>query len=145
MYGEILVPTDGSAEAARAAAEAVELARLTDGRLHGLYVVDTRSYGALSESKWLTLEESLEQEGEEAMETLRVSSDTADVPLVTSVERGVPHRRIQAYAEEHGIDAIVMGTHGRTGLDHFLLGSVTEKVIRRANVPVLVVRGDGSE
>jgi nucleotide-binding universal stress UspA family protein len=53
---------------------------------------------------------------------------------------GDPYEEIIDYAETEGVDMIVMGTHGRSGLDRFLLGSVTEKVVRTADAPVLTVR-----
>ncbi|HXG52409.1 MAG TPA: universal stress protein [candidate division Zixibacteria bacterium] len=55
------------------------------------------------------------------------------------VEIGAPHTNIVQLAEREGIDMIVMSTHGRTGLDHFLMGSVTEKVMARASCPVLAI------
>jgi len=57
-----------------------------------------------------------------------------------SVAGGSPYRQILASAEEHDIDLIVMGTHGRRGIDRYLLGSVAEKVVRTAEPPVLTVR-----
>lgn len=66
--------------------------------------------------------------------------DERDIPVETDVRRGNPHREILDYADEHAVDLVVMGTHGRTGLDRYLLGSVTEKVVRLSNVPVLTVR-----
>jgi nucleotide-binding universal stress UspA family protein len=56
------------------------------------------------------------------------------------VAQGAPHRAILDYVDEQDIDLIVMGTHGRTGLDRYLLGSVTEKVVRLSDAPVLTVR-----
>ena len=56
-----------------------------------------------------------------------------------SVLSGRPHRAIVDYAAEYDVDLIVMGTHGRTGLDRYLLGSVTERVVRLSDVPVLAV------
>jgi len=61
------------------------------------------------------------------------------------VEWGEPYESVLDYADEHDIDIIVMGTHGRTGLDHHLLGSVTEKVVRTSDVPVLTVRASGEK
>ena len=57
----------------------------------------------------------------------------------TMVISGVPHEEIISQAENVGADVIVMGTHGRSGLDHVLFGSTTEKVIRKSNIPVLSV------
>ncbi len=56
---------------------------------------------------------------------------------------GEPAAEIVAYAEEQGVDLLVMGTHGRTGLQHALLGSIAERVVRRARCPVLTVRPPG--
>jgi nucleotide-binding universal stress UspA family protein len=56
------------------------------------------------------------------------------------VAQGAPHQAILDYVDEHDIDLVVMGTHGRTGLDRYLLGSVTEKVVRLSDAPVLTVR-----
>lgn len=59
---------------------------------------------------------------------------------MTAVEQGVPHEEIIAYADDHDIDMIVMGTQGRTGLDRVLVGSVTERIVRMADIPVVTVR-----
>ncbi|MFB6079752.1 MAG: universal stress protein [Haloferacaceae archaeon] len=142
MYQRILIPTDGSEGAGKAIREGVGLADLTGATVHGLYVVDTRDYNTLPESKWVTLQDELEAEGERAIEALRSEADAAGVDAVTAVVRGIPHEEILSYAEDNDVDLVVMGTHGRTGFDHFLLGSVTEKVIRRSSVPVHVVRLD---
>ena len=56
------------------------------------------------------------------------------------VSQGSPHRAILDYIEDQDIDLVVMGTHGRTGLDRYLLGSVTEKVVRLSDAPVMTVR-----
>ena len=62
------------------------------------------------------------------------------VKLRTHMADGAPHLEVQRLAEELGADLIVMGTHGRTGLRHFLLGSVAERVVRVSTVPVVTVR-----
>lgn len=56
-----------------------------------------------------------------------------------SVEFGTPHKNIVEKAAEEGVDMIVMSTHGRTGVEHFILGSIAEKVVARAPCPVLIV------
>jgi nucleotide-binding universal stress UspA family protein len=75
----------------------------------------------------------------------RVADRFGDVQTRTEVRSGNPHETILDYTDEHDIDLVVMGTHGRTGLDRYLLGSVTEKVVRTSDVPVLTVRGDGAD
>lgn len=62
------------------------------------------------------------------------------VEMVATV--GIPHEEIVEQAEQRGVDLIVMSTHGRTGLGHMLIGSVTEQVVRRAHCPVLSVKHD---
>ncbi|AKH97063.1 universal stress protein [Halanaeroarchaeum sulfurireducens] len=139
MYDTILVPTDGSPESLTAVDEAADLASALDADLVALYVVDTRDYATLPETKWVTLAEELEQAGERALAKVEKRADEHDVPVSTTVVRGVPHESILEYADEAGADAIVMSTHGRTGIDRFLLGSVTERVIRSADLPIVVV------
>lgn len=140
MYHDILIPTDGSDGAGEAIEEGIELAALTGATVHALYVVDTRDYNTLPESKWLSIQDELEAEGDRAIEAVRSKAAEADLRVETAIVQGVPHEEIVRYTEEHGIDLIVMATHGRRGIDRFLLGSVTENVIRRSPVPVHVVR-----
>lgn len=148
MYDTILVPTDGSPAADRALREALDLASETGATLHVLYVVDTSTAGwaAVGDEEFgvevQQALEYLEEEGEEATAAAIKAAREADVDVVTAIEDGTPYRGIIAYAEAHAIDLLVMGTHGRTGLDRYLLGSTTERVIRRSSVPVLTVRYD---
>lgn len=140
MYDEILVPTDGSAAAERAIDEAIDLADATNARLHALYVVDTRTLSGLPSAQGSTIEQALEAQGDAAVEGVRDRAEAAGLSVTTTVAVGNPATEILAYADDAPVDAIVMGTHGRTGVDRFLLGSVTERVLRRASAPVLVVR-----
>lgn len=145
MYDRILVPTDGSDGVDRVLDEAVELAELTGATIHGLYVVDARDYSTLPEAKWLSIAEELESAGERALETVTERAEAAGVDVETDIDRGVPHEQILDTASETDADIVAMGTHGRSGLNRFLLGSVTEKVVRGADVPVLVVRIQNSD
>jgi nucleotide-binding universal stress UspA family protein len=137
MYGTVLHPTDGS-EASRAAADhAIDLAAAHGATLRLLYVVDT---GTLAADDYGTvLLDSLEQSGQAALDDLAERAAAAGVECDSAIETGTPHREILADAEASGADLVVMGTHGRTGLDRFLLGSVSGRVVRSADVPVLVV------
>lgn len=140
MYDRILVPTDGSPGSEAAVEEAFNLAELTDASVYGLFVVDTRDYSTLPEAEWIAVESELEREGEAALKELEDVGEERGVPVETSIEHGVPHRAILEQADERDVDLIVMGTHGRTGVRRFLIGSVAEKVVRSADVPVLVKR-----
>jgi nucleotide-binding universal stress UspA family protein len=143
MYETILHPTDGSEASMAAADHAIGLAAENRAALRFLYVVDVSSLAA--DDFGGVLLENLERYGRTALEDLTERAEAAGVDAVTAVETGVPHREILADAEESGADLIVMGTHGRTGLDRFLLGSVSERVVRTAGVPVLVVPPEPEE
>ncbi|SEL41223.1 universal stress protein [Haloferax larsenii] len=137
-FESILVPTDGSDHAFAAADHAVDLATATGAGLDILHVVDI---GALPGSADPTsVLDALQEAGERALNDVIDLATEADVPAVeASVMSGSPYRAIVKYAEENDIGLVVMGTHGRTGLDRYFLGSVTERVVRRSDVPVLVV------
>ncbi|WP_254839632.1 universal stress protein [Natronomonas marina] len=138
MYDRILLPTDGSDATNRAVEQAVGLARETGAELHVLFVVEDIPYAP--EMMDDTVEKQLREIGEEALEKIRERADEAGVEVVADIREGAPHTAILEYADEAGVDAIVMGTHGRSGLDRYLLGSVTERVVRTAEIPVLTVR-----
>ncbi|WP_336134531.1 universal stress protein [Natronomonas amylolytica] len=138
MYDDILVPTDGSACAAAAVEEAIGHANTHDARLHVLYVVDESRVPAEEQPE---LYDALEAEGEEAIADARTRAKAADVTSIrAAIGAGAPHQVILDYADDNGIDLIVMGTHGRSGFERALLGSVTERVLRTADQPVLTVR-----
>jgi nucleotide-binding universal stress UspA family protein len=139
MYERILVPTDGSTGVDRAVEHAVDLARTYGAQLHVLNVVNVASLSVEANSQAVI--DQLEEQGEEL--TYQVAEQATDAgveDVVTEVTHGIPHQTILEYADERGMDLVVMGTHGRTGLEHYLLGSVTEKVVRSSDVPVLTVR-----
>ncbi|MBP2249787.1 universal stress protein [Halarchaeum nitratireducens] len=138
MYDDILVPTDGSPEAEAAVEHAVDIAATYGARIHALYVVDTSAYATLDATE--TVVEDLEDEGEVAVEYVTAAAEDAGVEAQGSVTTGNVHESITAYARANDIDLIVMGTHGRRGLDRVLVGSVTERVVRTADAPVLTVR-----
>ena len=139
MYNQILVPTDGSAGMTRVIDHASDLARAHGSELHFLYVVNTASFASLPmETSWESVTSMLEDEGEAALQAAEdraVADDT-----VTAITEGPPSREIVDYARENDCDLIVMGTHGRGGLNRLILGSVAERVVRSSEAPVLTVR-----
>jgi nucleotide-binding universal stress UspA family protein len=144
MYDDILLPTDGSDGIDAAATHAATLADRFGATVHVLSVVDTRNRfesptSGLSTEAWTQAER---ERADHAIERT-VAALPDDLPVETTVVEGVPRREILEYVDEAGMDLVVMGTHGRTGLDHYLIGSVTEKVVRRASVPVVTVRLSG--
>lgn len=139
MYKEILVPTDGSDAASRALDHALDLASQYDARIHALYVIDSSAYATLEAGTDVVVN-ALEEEGQATIETVVDRTEGKGVEVATEVITGTVHKTIIKYAEGHDIDLIVMGTHGRRGLDRYLLGSVTEKVVRASTVPVLTIQ-----
>lgn len=147
LYDRILVPTDGSAEGERAVEHALELATVHDASVHALYVINTASYAGMPmETSWEGVDDLLRADAKAAVNAVEELAGGRDVDVSTAVVDGSPSREIIRYAEEEACDLIVMGTHGRGGIDRLLLGSVAEKVVRGSEVPVLTVRltGEGA-
>ena len=146
MYETILFPTDGSDPSFRALDHALDLADAYGATLHALYVVDTTYPYADFDGGSIDPEplfRALREEGERTLDEVEERADDAGIPLVSATrESGYVHRAILEYADENDVDVIVMGTHGRRGLDRWILGSVTERVVRTADVPVLTVRSE---
>lgn len=145
VYEDVLVPTDGSDAVQEAIDEAIALAGLSDATLHALSVVDIDDYALVPDAEVVAIEETLETAANRAVDDVRERGEAADLEVRTEVRRGTPHEEILAYAADRDVDLIVMGTHGRSNLDRVLLGSVTEKVVRNADRPVLVERLPDSE
>ena len=134
MYTDILISTDGSQGAQAAIEHGLEIAQQSEATVHALYVVDTRV------SRSGPLLEPLRQEGRKAVRDVEVAGAQASLDVITEIVEGVPAEEILDYSATHGIDLVVMGTQGRTGVDRFVMGSVAERVVRQSPVPVLTVR-----
>lgn len=139
MYDRILVPTDGSDQPS-VVSHALDLAELADAQLHALYVVDEKALDYQpSESGREETRSVRREEGEEATRHIAEAADERGVEVVTAIEEGSPAETVVGYADEQDIDVIVMGTHGRSGVDRYVVGSVTEQVVRKSAVPVMTV------
>ena len=146
MYDDILIPTDGSQTTAETLAHGLPIADDNDATVHALYVVDSRITAAATDETSPDLEQSLTEEGEEAVATVADEAATHDLETVADVRKGTPSKTILEYADEQGIDLIVIGTRGKSPREKVTsLGSVSERVVDNASVPVFVVRGAGSE
>ena len=148
MYKKILLPTDGSEYANKAAKHAIWLARLNGAELIALNVIETSSLvGLPAEDLIVRIKEMLKEEGRKSLEAIsdilkesKIEDECQkEVKLTVSTKEGSPSDVIINTVKEEGVDLIVMGTSGKHGLDRFLLGSVTENVVRSAPCPVLVV------
>jgi len=144
-YTDVLVPTDGSEYAAAAVDHALAIAGRVDARVHAVSVVDVARLGASPDfAPVADLREQLRDGAERATDAIAERANSAGRDAVTDVREGSPAEAILAYADEHDVDLIVMGTRGRTGLDRYLLGSTTGRTIRRADVPVVAVTAGDS-
>jgi len=142
MFEKILVATDGSVHSVRAATTGIDLAKLSGGKVTALYVVDVNRAlsdvsSNIADEVFEGLKKTMMKEGEEATKLVEESAKLANVPIDKKVVEGNPAEEILKMAG--GMDVVVMGSIGRTGLGKFLLGSVTDKVVRNSKVPVLVV------
>ncbi len=140
MYDDILLPTDGSSGTVDALEHAITVASDQDARVHVLYVVDKRLYTAASDENKDEVRQSLEEEAAVALDDARVRLEDEGLECVTHSEDGIPYTTITDYADEEGMDLVVMGTHTQTGREQMVnLGSTTERVLKNASMPVLVV------
>ena len=154
IFTRILVPVDGSKYSHDAAEYAIGIAKLTDANVVVLHVLHLPTYAftysgsegvspvAIPTPLPLTLTEDEKKAAKKIVDDVKEIGEKDGVKMETKiVERhpSVPDAIIQ-FAQENGVDLIVMGTKGRTAISRFLLGSVTESVVHHAHCPVLVVR-----
>lgn len=128
MFASILLPTDGSEVAERAGQLAIEIASRFDADLYIISVAQRKNL----------------DRGERAVERMAEAAADADIDAHTEVIQSPenPADELISFAAQHDIDAIVMGTQGRTGLDRFILGSVAMQTLRNSPIPVITVHGE---
>lgn len=141
-FKKILIATDGSENAERAASYGVDIGRATGAEVYALYVVSTEHAETTRTVMGWTdaFEEYLANKGGAATGYVQNLGRDAGVKVEPVYLRGSPAEKILEYAEENNIDLIVMGTQGLTGIKKFLIGSVAEKVLRHSKVPVMIIR-----
>ena len=140
MFENILVATDGSEHGYRAANIALDLGKISGGKVTAIYVADTNRTSHLPDDMLLfSIRELLLKEGKEALKHVEDQAREKGVAYEGVVVEGNPGSEIISYAESAKMDIIIIGAVGRTGLDKFLLGSVAEKVVRNSKIPVLTI------
>ena len=152
MYKEILVPLDGSEVSASSLPAARQLAQSLGARVHLLQVSSqTEEFAVLRGAEFGTMGSDYSQQVldevmtaqrdriERYLDEVEAGLTSDGLAVVKAVEDGQPADKIVDYAEAAGIDLILMSTHGRGGVRRFLVGSVTDKVIRSTHLPVLVI------
>ena len=143
MFQKILVPLDFSEFTDEIVNVAVQLAHKFGSTLHLLHVIPNMDYftpyeSFLSAESLVRIQRDIEKEVGKDMDA--IATKIAEIPTKKAVHTGVAFVEIVDYVRAEKIDLVVMGTHGRGGLEHILLGSVAEKVVRRAPCPVLTIR-----
>jgi nucleotide-binding universal stress UspA family protein len=147
MYKNILIATDGSALASKAVEHGLSLAKATGGKVTAVIVEAPFNVFEVPESRVRQMSEAFAQH-EQAVKrhATKVLGDVADAAKkagvacdTVQVEHEQPYEAIIKAANEKGCDAIVMASHGRSGISAVLLGSVTNKVLTHTKIPVLVV------
>ena len=144
MFKHILVPVDGSETSLKAVAKAAEMAKAFASEVTAVYVLDPYPFTgvgadfAYGQAQYLS---AATAEANKALEEVNKVMANAAVAVKTLVGEGhAVHEGIARVADSIGADLIVMGSHGRRGLEKLVLGSVAQRVLQTVHVPVLVVR-----
>jgi len=133
----ILVPLDFSPDAEWVLDAATTFAKPYQSRLTLLHVLHIPAMSDIHAAAYVA---AIEMDAHESMATYQKRMQDAGIPVAIRIIRGVPYREIVDMARDIQADLIIMGTHGRTGVPHLLLGSVAERVVRLAPCAVMVVR-----
>ena len=142
MYDSLLVATDGSEDASMAVSHAIGLARDLEATLYGVSVVETRREydNAIIDPE--EVQRRLRADARDALSELEAAAQEADLEPETAVLEGVPHEELLAYADDHDVDAIVVGARGDSSFKRVLLGSTVDAIVRLSPIPVVVVGGE---
>lgn len=142
---KILYGTDFSDSSLPAWDYALTLAKLAGAEVHVLHVISEFTDGRKSmiqAESMVLLEREVEIQALKEMEGFCKEKIDGDIPCTTEVVMGIPFQEIIKKAGELGADLIVVGTHGRMGIEHVLVGSTAERLVRRSPIPVLTVRAE---
>ena len=141
---KILCPIDHSDCSKEALKYAVSFAMKNEAKLYLLHIIDIRSFDESIDTMAAQIpnDETIKQLKTKLLECIP-EEIRSDMQLEALVVQGIPFAEIISIAKKNKVDMIVMGTHGRTGLAHIMIGSVSEKVVRKAHCPVLTVRQSG--
>jgi nucleotide-binding universal stress UspA family protein len=140
MYSQILVPLDQSEFAERALVHAVELARVLGGTLHLVSVVPVGDMDAMLSAGIVVDRSAQVESAREYMKGIRKRVIADGVDAEWDVCQGDIAEELLRYCEQQDIELIVMSTHGRSGLGRWVYGSIADRVLRYATVPVLLIR-----
>lgn len=146
MYQQVLVPIDGSTTSERALDEAIIFARQQNACVEIVHVLeDIWYFDSENYLNYAELMHAMKCSGEKILEQAQSKLRQAGVVVKTKLLEAHGERIanvIMAEAKNNKVDLIVIGTHGRSGFSHMLLGSVAEGIVRTSHIPVLLIRGD---
>jgi nucleotide-binding universal stress UspA family protein len=139
---QILIATDGSESAEKAASFGIQIAGQSGAKVYSVYVIDITPYYSIPlDQIWpKDVYEQFEKIGHEITAVVEKTAKAAGLEAESIVLKGDPAERIVNFAEERNVDMVVVGSHGIGAFERLVIGSVSEKVVRHAKVPVLVVR-----
>lgn len=143
-FRNILYATDFSESSVPACDYALTLCKLTGAKLHVLHVIGELSddrRGLMPPQSLADLEKGLEVQSIKEMTAFCRERFDDEIDYDTEVVIGTPFQQVIKQATELNADLIIMGTHGRTGIEQVIVGSTAERVVRRSTIPVLTVRG----
>ncbi|GAB1429652.1 universal stress protein [Ignavibacteria bacterium] len=143
QFKTIVVPTDFSPHAENALGYAKELARSSSGALHLIHVIEPMVYPVdwgYAQVGFIDVEKEFVKAAERDLGTLKTSIEAEGIPVTATIAHGKASDCITSYAMDNNADVICIATHGRGGFEHFLFGSTTERVLRKAHCPVFVVK-----
>ena len=141
QFKRILIATDGSKNSQNAVNSGIEIAKMNNAEVYAIYVIPPVSAPAAEKGRgWAeNIKQDLTEDGKEATKYVESVGNNSGLDVESILLEGNPSEEIINFAEKNNIDLIVMGTLGRSGIEKFLLGSVTEKVVRGSKTQVLVV------
>ncbi|MDN7242202.1 universal stress protein [Planococcus sp. N028] len=146
VYKQILVAVDGSGEAEWAFEKSIEIAKRNNAALNLIHVIDVRSYTTMTK-RTPDIDDEVFDQGKELLDRYKKKAEAAGVTEVNAiVAPGSPKTTIsREYAKRVKADLIVCGAHGLNAVEHFLMGSVSEHIVRSSPCDVLVVRKNEPE
>jgi len=143
MYKRILIATDGSEKSKLAEAEGIELAKALGAQVIALNIVNESTIASAVSQLGVErkdVEARLQAAGQKAVDAIKAKGDQAGVTVEPMVRVGAPAQSVVDVAAAQKADLIIMGSHGESGASRLLIGSVVQKVLYWAAIPVLVVR-----
>ena len=147
-YKKIMIATDGSDCSNLATDKGIELARLTGGTVYAVYVMSTAysfdiDGGAFSSvgtnPYWTSIRKALKNQGQQAVDYIKNLGEAKGINVQSILLEGNPSEELIRYANEEKMDIVIMGTHGKIGVNRMLMDSVAGNLVRHSKVPVMVV------